>query len=64
MRDGGQAPDVATARAEVHPNGPDRWALQFIREEGQGRTRREGSLFANRDPAVFAGVASVTLGIP
>ena len=56
------APDVATIHAEVHPVGRSQWALQFIREAG--RTRRGGSLFASRDPGLFAGVESVTLGVP
>ena len=56
------APKLTTIHAEVHPHVQDELALQFIREEGE--PPREGSLFAPPNAEAFAGVKSVTFGVP
>lgn len=61
MRDGKPPPDVSAVYAEVHPVVGGQ-AFQFMREAG--RERREWSLFACRDVALFSGVRSVTFGLP
>ena len=64
MKDGAPAPDIATVNALLHPVGRGLWALQFMSEKGRRGTKRGGTLFASLDPGTFAGVASVTLGVP
>ena len=57
-------PKVALIRAEVHPLGRDRWALQFIRETGPSGLSREGTLFASAAKDTFAEVVRVVFCIP
>ena len=64
MKDGHDAPDVGFVNAVLHPVGRARWALQFMSEATRGGGKRGGTLFASRDPATFAGVEAVTLGVP
>lgn len=55
-------PPLTTIRAEVHPLAQDEYALQFIGEEGT--PLRKGNSFAPPTGDPFAGVESVTFGVP